>query len=303
TKISPLPNPPTPTPTPSSAKGPKRSFPTTPTSSIVNAPNFDAHVITYQLWDLAPAVHHVFYTRHLGLTPAIAEQIAQVKDFPQKFPSSLNNLAATKYLQGLKALHEVLNDYANHLSGRAIYQFVPAYAAGDDVVLGERTREGAGKEEKETQNILHFTRQQIAPYHCLSDWVWPQSSSDQIALFIVTVGQNLRRIVHQLKEQGEFLKSHLLAAYALESAEALAHLVHQQVRNLWQIAPTQGQRYSFGHASCPNLDNQQVLFNILHPEQIGVTLTEAMMMEPEASVSGIILAHPEACYFDALAKS
>ena len=46
-----------------------------------------------------------------------------------------------------------------------------------------------------------------------------------------------------------------------------------------------GKRYSFGYPACPNLDDQQGLFNLLKPEDIGVRLTEGMMMEPEASVS------------------
>jgi 5-methyltetrahydrofolate--homocysteine methyltransferase len=36
---------------------------------------------------------------------------------------------------------------------------------------------------------------------------------------------------------------------------------------------------------------------ILHPERIGITLTEAHQMVPEQSTSAIIVWHPEASYY------
>ena len=58
-----------------------------------------------------------------------------------------------------------------------------------------------------------------------------------------------------------------------------------------------GKRYSFGYPACPDLAMQVPLFSLLRPEEIGVTLTEEHMMEPEASVSAIVLHHPDARYF------
>jgi 5-methyltetrahydrofolate--homocysteine methyltransferase len=36
----------------------------------------------------------------------------------------------------------------------------------------------------------------------------------------------------------------------------------------------------------------------MKPEDIGVELTEGFMMEPEASVSAMVFAHPQAQYFN-----
>ena len=58
-----------------------------------------------------------------------------------------------------------------------------------------------------------------------------------------------------------------------------------------------GKRYSFGYPACPNLDDQQGLWKLLRPEDIGVELTEGMMMEPEASVSALVFHHPNCAYF------
>ena len=51
-----------------------------------------------------------------------------------------------------------------------------------------------------------------------------------------------------------------------------------------------------GKETAPKEDQHQ-LFELLKPESIGVQLTEGCMMEPEASVSGLVFHHPEAKYF------
>ena len=60
-----------------------------------------------------------------------------------------------------------------------------------------------------------------------------------------------------------------------------------------------GKRYSFGYPACPDLSQQRALFDILRPEEIGITLTDGDMMDPEASVSAVVFHHPEAAYFSA----
>ena len=44
---------------------------------------------------------------------------------------------------------------------------------------------------------------------------------------------------------------------------------------------------------------QEGLFAALQPEDIGIQLTDGHMMEPEASVSAVVLHHPQARYFSA----
>jgi 5-methyltetrahydrofolate--homocysteine methyltransferase len=59
-----------------------------------------------------------------------------------------------------------------------------------------------------------------------------------------------------------------------------------------------GNRYSFGYGACPNMEDQLGLFKLLRPEEIGVTLTEGFMMEPEAAVSALVFHHPDCAYFN-----
>src|SRR3989338_2024170 len=98
---------------------------------------------------------------------------------------------------------------------------------------------------------------------------------------------------------------------AIESAEALAEIIHEKMRELWGIidphltnqeifqAKYQGIRLSYGYPACPDLNEQQKIWKLLNPDQIGVFLTEGMMMEPEASVSALVFHHPQGKYFNA----
>ena len=59
-----------------------------------------------------------------------------------------------------------------------------------------------------------------------------------------------------------------------------------------------GRRYSFGYPACPDLGYQKLLWDILSPDQqIGVDLCDDFMMNPDGSVSAMVLHHPEATYF------
>ena len=58
-----------------------------------------------------------------------------------------------------------------------------------------------------------------------------------------------------------------------------------------------GTRYSPGYPAWPSLDDQAGIWKLLHPEEIGIELTESMMMDPEASVSALVVHHPDASYF------
>ena len=49
------------------------------------------------------------------------------------------------------------------------------------------------------------------------------------------------------------------------------------------------------------LADQEKLWRLLKPEEIGVELTEEHMMDPEASVSALVFHHAQAEYFNASA--
>jgi 5-methyltetrahydrofolate--homocysteine methyltransferase len=131
-------------------------------------------------------------------------------------------------------------------------------------------------------------------------------------MFVTTAGEGIRAVYEAYKKDGEYLYSHVIQALAVETAEAAAEWLHKKLRAQWGFpdpatttmtdlfqAHYHGKRYSFGYPACPDLALQTKLFALLEPGEIGVTLTDEFMMEPEASVSAIVVHHPDAKYFSA----
>ncbi|MGG3573350.1 methionine synthase [Bacillus gobiensis] len=186
-----------------------------------------------------------------------------------------------------------------------VYQFFPAYSEGNDLHILDPGN------QQDILETFHFPRQEKLPFRCISDYVHTKDKIDYVSFFTVTAGRHIREIANQFKTQGDYLKSHVVQALALELAEGLAERTHQIIRDRWGFpdspdftmeerfqAKYQGQRYSFGYPACPDLEDQAKLFRLIQPEGIGVQLTEGFMMEPEASVSAIVVSHPEARYFN-----
>ncbi len=230
---------------------------------------------------------------HLGLKGKLEKLLAEGDEKAVKMNEMVNGLIEDSKTNGW-------------ITPAAVYQFFPAQSDGDKVLI-------YNEEQTEIIETFEFPRQEAEPYLCLADFLKPKISGqmDYVAFFTVTAGRGIRQVADQLKEQGRFLECHALQSLALESAEGFAELVHRQIRDRWGFpdpvdmtmkdrfaAKYQGQRFSFGYPACPNLEDQQKLFKLITPEDIGVNLTEGFMMEPEASVSAIVFAHPEARYFN-----
>ncbi|WP_100403454.1 methionine synthase [Bacillus sp. FJAT-42315] len=206
-------------------------------------------------------------------------------------------------------LKETVDEFSQDglLKTASVYQFFPAQSDGDDVIIYDPA------DAKTEIERFTFPRQQKEPFLCLADYLKPVDSGeiDYVGLFVVTAGFDVRNQAAKFKEKGEFLQSHAIQSTALELAEGFAERIHQEMRDQWGFpdpidftmrerfaAKYQGQRFSFGYPACPNLEDQTKLFKLLQPEDIGVHLTEGYMMEPEASVSAIVFAHPDARYFN-----
>ncbi|WP_100330357.1 methionine synthase [Bacillus xiapuensis] len=220
----------------------------------------------------------------------------------------VEKLLAEKDARAL-ALKEMTDSFLQEglLKTASLYQFFPAQSDGDDVIIYD-----PADAQTEIERFT-FPRQHKEPFLCLADYLKPVDSGqmDYVGLFIVTAGFGVREHAAYFKEKGEFLQSHAIQATALELAEGFAERIHQEMRDQWGFpdpvdftmaerfaAKYQGQRFSFGYPACPNLEDQEKLFKLLKPEEIGVHLTEGYMMEPEASVSAIVFAHPDARYFN-----
>ena len=203
------------------------------------------------------------------------------------------------------AVASIEADAERWMSVSAVWRFVAAEPDGDAIVLFDPA-------DGTHLHRFEFPRQPIADGLCLADFVLPSRDGvrDSVALFVTTAGAGVAAHAAALRASGELLASHAVQALALETAEAAAEWLHRRLREHWGFPDTpetsmadrfaaryRGRRYSFGYPACPNLDDQAGLWPLLDPDEIGVHLTEGMMMEPEASVSALVVHHPDSSYF------
>ena len=91
-------------------------------------------------------------------------------------------------------------------------------------------------------------------------------------------------------------------ASALSAARVIAATADRAyaalVKGELGLEPERGKRYSPGYSACPDLADQGRIFRLLDPATtIGVTLTSAYQLVPEASTSAIVVHHPAAVYY------
>jgi 5-methyltetrahydrofolate--homocysteine methyltransferase len=232
----------------------------------------------------------MLYGKHLGFKGNFEKRLAERDE---------------KALELFHKVEEVKQQAA--LKVRAVWQFFEAQRDGNSVHLFAP----AGSSPIHT---FRFGRQPRPDGLCLSDYVLDpvDGRRDHIAIFVVTAGEGIRERAEEAKLRGQYFFSHAIQALGLETAEACAEWLHRRIREDWGFPdpPTlsmherftaryRGKRYSFGYGACPNLDDQQGIWKLLQPEEIGIRLTEGMMMDPEASVSALVFHHPDCVYFTA----
>ncbi len=217
---------------------------------------------------------------------------------------------AERDAKALALFHDVTRikeEASRFMKVRAVWQFFEAERDGNNVHLF--VPNGTSP-----VHSFQFGRQPRENGLCLSDYVLDavDGRRDHIAIFVVTAGKDIRERSEAAKNAGEYLMAHGLQALALETAEAGAEWLHRRIREDWGFPDSpsmtmherftsryRGKRYSFGYPACPNLEDQQGIWKLLRPEEIGVSLTEGMMMDPEASVSALVFHHPDCAYFTA----
>ncbi|MCF7975402.1 MAG: methionine synthase [Phycisphaerae bacterium] len=159
-------------------------------------------------------------------------------------------------------------------------------------------------------HAFEFPRQTMPPYQCISDYFRQQDEGgDVVGFFVVTIGDRIDEEIRKLFEADAYHDYLVMHGFSVEVTDALAEHWHEIMREElgfgakpddvtgYVTQQYQGSRYGFGYPACPDLDIHKVLFKLLEPEKIGVTLTEGMQMVPEQTTSAIVVHHPQAKYF------
>lgn len=259
-------------------------------------PDLDRHVLKdYPIDHIYPYVNmQTLLGHHLGLRGKVDKLLEEKNPKALQLKETIDDLFAEARAQGL-------------IKANGMYRFFPAQSDGNDIIVYDPA------DPTVTLHRFSFPRQEVEPYLCLADFLKPVSGGvmDYIGFLVVTAGQGIRARAEEMKQKGDYLRSHALQSFAIELAEGFAERMHHMMRDMWGFpdspeltmqqrwgARYQGIRVSFGYPACPNLEDQEPLFRLMKPEDIGVELTEGFMMEPEASVSAVVFAHPEARYFN-----
>ena len=263
---------------------------------VPNPPDLRLHVLReYDMAGIFPYINpQMLYVRHLGFKGRFADAVAAGD------PSAMELREAVRRVEDAMLAHP-------RIAANAVFKFFPCRSDGQWLLV-------YGPDGRTVLERFYFGRQSQRDCLSLSDYVLRGDSGrmDYVAMFVTTVGGAVRDLAEGWKEEGQFLNSHILQALAIEGAEAFAELLHQQVRQMWglgdpagithqELFRTQyrGRRYSFGYPACPRLEDQEQLFRLLGvTSNIGVELTEGYMMDPESSVSALVIHHPDAKYFN-----
>lgn len=196
---------------------------------------------------------------------------------------------------------------------KTVVELMPAWSEGDDIVVQPMRPCECGQSHPCGGPIrLPMLRQQVpgkdGMCHCLSDFIRPHSAmrQDKIGIFATSTSID----VHKTFPDDDYSQM-LLQTLADRLAEAGAERLHEEVRKtLWGYAPNeqltmaelhqekfQGIRPAVGYPCLPDISINFLLDKLIGFKSIGVTLTTSAMMQPHASVSGLMISLPQAHYF------
>ncbi|UFH58724.1 methionine synthase [Sulfurovum mangrovi] len=201
-----------------------------------------------------------------------------------------------------------------------IYGYYPCRSDDQELLIFNES-EGWNVDSNANREPLHdvvgravtqfsFPRQGRNPYRALSDF-FAHERHDVIALSCVSAGAKFSAYEKELYDAGKYLEYNLVHGLAVELAEALAEVVHKQIRMDLDILKEdegatlrdvrmnryQGARYSFGYPACPDLEQSRQLFDLLKPEEYGIELSETFQIVPEQSTTALVVHHKNATYY------
>lgn len=196
---------------------------------------------------------------------------------------------------------------------KTVVELMPAWSEGDDILVQPMRPCECGQSHPCGEPIrLPMLRQQVpgkdGMCHCLSDFIRPHSAmrQDKIGIFATSTSID----VHKTFPDDDYSQM-LLQTLADRLAEAGAERLHEEVRKtLWGYAPNeqltmaelhqekfQCIRPAVGYPCLPDISINFLLDKLIGFKSIGVTLTTSAMMQPHASVSGLMISLPQAHYF------
>lgn len=211
-------------------------------------------------------------------------------------------------MEAIKMLHS-LNA---HYTVKGVVELFKCNSLGDDIILQHPTNCPCCRMAPRMIGRLPMLRQQVPDASgyclCLSDFIRPigQGVQDTIGIFATSVPEEMQHLYDD-----DPYSQMMVQTLSDRLAEASAEVLHLEVRKrYWGYAPDenlsieqlhleqfQGIRPAVGYPCLPDISLNFLLDEYVPFCQVGVELTENGMMNPHASVSGLMISHPASRYF------
>lgn len=261
-------------------------------------------IISYPVNEIAPYINWIYFFHAWGFEPKYAA-IANIHGCDACRAMWLASFAeaernkASEAMQLHKEAMRMLREMEDTIEVKSIFRLCQANSDGNDLII-EDIRLPLLRQQKphpKTDVCL-----------CLSDFVPPIANGipDKIGVFASSAPATIEK-----PYSGDAYRLLLAQTLADRLAEAATERLHLYVRTkAWGYAPHeqlsipqllaeefQGIRPAVGYPSLPDQSINFLLDQLIDMKQIGITLTENGAMHPHASVSGLMIAHPQARYF------
>ena len=199
---------------------------------------------------------------------------------------------------------EMMMDFDKLYSVRCRIGLFDAVSREDDILI---------LHDDGSHTLLPCLRQQHdikegTPNLCLSDFIMPVSNnSDRIGVFATAADSDMEHSY----EDNTYL--HMMAQTVSDRlAEAATELAYMKVRKeIWKYASQenlrteelfaekfQGIRPAVGYPSLPDQSVNFILNDLIDMGKVGINITENGAMNPPAAISGLMISHPMAHYFN-----
>ncbi|MGE9311796.1 methionine synthase [Niabella sp. CJ426] len=232
-------------------------------------------------------------------------------EMPGRYPQVLSDekfgAEATKLLaEAQKMVERIVAE--KWFTADGVIGFWPATSNNADTI----TIEANGAEVK-LESLRQQSKKAAGHFNfSLADFVMPkEKGQDYMGAFAVTIHGAKQHIDRFAAEFDDYNKI-MVQVLADRFVEAFAECLHERSRKeYWGYAKEEnltnkdliweeydGIRPAPGYPACPDHTEKYKLFDLLKvTDNIGITLTESLAMDPPASVCGWYFAHPKSHYF------
>lgn len=251
----------------------------------------------FHSWNLSAR----YYTVH-SIDDCASCRIQWLNSFPEEDREKATE-AMKLYKDAKIMLDRMVYDKSDYIG--AVFGIYEAYSDNENLYINDICFPMLRQQKKNDKDL----------YLSLCDFVAPKvyGKKDYVAGFTVSAGLGgANELLSQYENQGEEYKVLLLKSVLDRLAEATTEWLHARIRQkYWGFASDEDLsvndmfavkyrsiRPAVGYPSIPDQSINFLLNNdLLRSNELGVELTENGIMLPNASVSGIIIAHPASKYF------